>query len=229
MAGRLEIRDLGAGVAYDVAAAIQAQCHADRRAGRIGDTLLLLEHAPVFTLGRSAQAGHVRWSAAQLLAAGITLVSATRGGDVTYHGPGQLVGYPIIHLGARGMGVLDYVTAVEETMIRALDGLGLPGAGRDARNRGVWVGNDKIGAIGIRVAHQVTEHGFALNINTRLEHYAGIVPCGLADAGVTSLARRLGHTVDMADVKRSVTASFAGVFGYDEVIMQGSPRATNSR
>ena len=225
MAGRLEVRDLGAAVDYAAATAIQAQCHADRRAGRIADTLLLLEHAPVFTLGRSAQPDHVRWSEAELRTAGIARVATTRGGDVTYHGPGQLVGYPILHLGQRGMGVLDYVTAIEETLIRALADVGLPGAGRDARNRGVWVGNDKIGAIGIRVAHQVTEHGFALNINTRLEHYDGIVPCGLADAGVTSLARALGHAVDMAGVKRAVTAHFVRVFGYDEFVMHGPTTA----
>ncbi len=217
MAGRLEVRDLGAAVDYAAATAIQAQCHADRRAGRIGDTLLLLEHAPVFTLGRSAQPDHVRWSEAELRTAGIARVATTRGGDVTYHGPGQLVGYPILHLGQRGMGVLDYVTAIEETLIRSLADVGLPGAGRDARNRGVWVGNDKIGAIGIRVAHQVTEHGFALNVNTRLEHYAGIVPCGLTDAGVTSLARCLGRPVDMEVIKRLVVDAFAAVFGYDEV------------
>ena len=219
MAGRLEVRDLGVAVDYTAATAVQAQCHADRRAGRIADTLLLLEHAPVFTLGRSAQPGNVRWSEAELRTAGIARVATTRGGDVTYHGPGQLVGYPILHLGQRGMGVLDYVTAIEETLIRALADVGLPGAGRDARNRGVWVGNDKIGAIGIRVAHQVTEHGFALNINTRLDHYDGIVPCGLTDAGVTSLARHLGRAADMAEVKRAVTRRFAEVFGYDEVVM----------
>lgn len=219
MAGRVEVHDLGANVDYAAAIAIQARCHADRRAGRISDTLLLLEHAPVYTLGRSAQPENVRWSEAELQKAGITRVSTTRGGDVTYHGPGQLVGYPIIHLSQRGMGVLDYVTAIEETLIRALADLGLPDAGRDARNRGVWVGNDKIGAIGIRVAHQVTEHGFALNINTRLDHYDGIVPCGLTDAGVTSLARHLGRAADMAEVKRAVTRRFAEVFGYDEVVM----------
>jgi lipoyl(octanoyl) transferase len=217
MAGRLEVRDLGVAVDYTAATAVQAQCHADRRAGRIADTLLLLEHAPVFTLGRSAQPGNVRWSEAELRTAGIARVATTRGGDVTYHGPGQLVGYPILHLGQRGMGVLDYVTAIEETLIRALADVGLPGAGRDPRNRGVWAGNDKIGAIGIRVAHQVTEHGFALNVNTRLEHYAGIVPCGLTDAGVTSLARCLGRPVDMEVIKRLVVDAFAAVFGYDEV------------
>jgi len=213
MAGRLEVRDLGAAVDYAVATAIQAQCHADRRAGRIADTLLLLEHAPVFTLGRSAQADHVRWSASQLLTAGITLVSATRGGDVTYHGPGQLVGYPIIHLGSRGMGVLDYVTAIEETMIRALDGLGLPGAGRDARNRGVWVGNDKICAFGVHVRQRVAIHGFALNVSTDLASFRHIVPCGLSGAGLTSVARLRGRAPDLAALSERLAAAIARSFG----------------
>ncbi len=217
MAGQLAIQDLGSDVDYALATRIQEQCHADRRAGNIPDTLLLLEHAPVYTLGRSAKPENVRWDDDALRQAGIERVATTRGGDVTYHGPGQLVGYPIVHLSQRGMGVIDYITAVEETLIRALAACGLPGAGRDPRNRGVWVGNDKIGAIGIRVSHQITAHGFALNINTRLDHYQGIVPCGLTDAGVTSLARCLGHPFDMAAVKRAVRSAFVAVFGYDEV------------
>ncbi len=217
MAGRLEVCDLGTDVDYAAAAALQDVCHAGRRAGTRHDTLLLLEHAPVYTLGRSAKPDHIRWDADALRAAGIACVTTTRGGDVTYHGPGQLVGYPILHLAQRGMGVLDYIQAVEESLIRALAACGLAQAGRDARNRGVWVGNDKIAAIGIRVSHQVTAHGFALNVNTRLADYAGIVPCGLTDAGVTSLARCLGHPFDMAAVKRAVRSAFVAVFGYDEV------------
>lgn len=218
MRGELLVRDLGCGVAYEEAMALQESCHAERRAERAPDTLLLLEHAPVYTLGRSAQAENVRWSADELRRAGIARVATTRGGDVTYHGPGQLVGYPILHLGQLGMGVLEYVTGLEETLIRALAALGLPTAARDARNRGVWVGNDKIAAIGIRVSRQVTQHGFALNVNTRLEDYGGIVACGLRDAGVTSLAAQLGHPVDMAAVKRAVVAAFIAVFGYNSLL-----------
>ena len=223
MAGRLEVCDLGTDVDYAAAAALQDVCHAGRRAGTRHDTLLLLEHAPVYTLGRSAKPDHIRWDADALRAAGIACVTTTRGGDVTYHGPGQLVGYPILHLAQRGMGVLDYIQAVEESLIRALAACGLAQAGRDARNRGVWVGNDKIAAIGIRVSHQVTAHGFALNVNTRLADYAGIVPCGLADAGVTSLARSLGRAVDMAIVQQQVVAAFGVVFGYDEVVLAPAP------
>jgi lipoate-protein ligase B len=218
MAGRLEVRDLGTDVDYAAAAALQQECHAGRCAGTRDDTLLLLEHVPVYTLGRSAKPENIRWDDDALRAAGIACVTTTRGGDVTYHGPGQLVGYPIIHLAQRGMGVLEYIQAVEESLIRALAACGLAGAGRDARNRGVWVGNDKIAAIGIRVSHQVTAHGFALNVNTRLADYAGIVPCGLTDAGVTSLARCLGRAADMDAVKRQVIAAFGAVFGYDDVV-----------
>lgn len=218
MAGRVEVCDLGADVDYDSASRLQEAIHVARCAGSRPDTLLLLEHAPIYTLGRSAKPENICWDNETLRQAGIARVSTSRGGDVTYHGPGQLVGYPIIHLGQRAMGVLDYITAVEEALIRALEQCGLPGTGRDARNRGVWIGNDKIAAIGIRVSHQVTAHGFALNINTRLAHYEGIVPCGLVDAGVTSLAHCLGHAVAMNVVKRHVTDAFADVFGYDEVV-----------
>ncbi|MDD5705255.1 MAG: lipoyl(octanoyl) transferase LipB [Kiritimatiellae bacterium] len=216
MPGTLKVMDLGAGVAYDEAVARQECLHTERRAGAIPDTLLLLEHAPVYTLGRSAKEENVRWSEAELQRAGIARFQTTRGGDVTYHGPGQLVGYPILHLGERALTVTAYVTALEETLIRALAACGLPGAGRDARNRGVWVGNAKIAAIGIRVSRQVTQHGFALNVNTRLADYGGIVACGLHDAEVTSLAALLGHPADMAAVKRAVVRAFMEVLDYDK-------------
>ena len=215
MPGSLEVRDLGTGVGYDEAARLQQELHGARCAGTVPDTLLLLEHAPVYTLGRSANPAHILWDDTTLARRGIERAVTSRGGDVTYHGPGQLVGYPIIHLGERGMGVLDYVGALEEVLIAALARLGLPGAGRDPRNRGVWVGNDKIAAIGIRVSHRVTAHGFALNINTHLPDYGGIVACGLADAGVTSLAKCLGRTADMAAVKTVVQAEFERVLGYE--------------
>jgi lipoyl(octanoyl) transferase len=168
-------------------------------------------------MGRSAQPENLRWSREALAAAGIECVTTTRGGDATYHGPGQLVGYPIINLAERGMGVTDYITAVEEVLITTLKACGLANAGRDSRNRGVWVGNDKIVAIGIKVSRQVTMHGFALNITTRLTDYAGIVPCGLVDAGVTSLERLLGTAPPMARIKELVVEHFAAIFGYDQI------------
>lgn len=211
---RLAVRDLGADNGYEEVLALQEHLHAQRAAGKIPDTLLLLEHRPVYTLGRSAEADHVLYSDAALHEAGIERVETSRGGDVTYHGPGQLVGYPIVHLGEAGLRVVEYVTALEETLIRAVADFGVT-AGRDARNRGVWVGNDKLVALGIRVSHQVTMHGFALNVTTHLQDYRGIVACGLRDAGVTSLARLLGSRVPpMSAVKARVEEAFRAVFGY---------------
>jgi lipoate-protein ligase B len=193
--------------------ALQETLHARRAAGEIPDTLLLLEHRPVYTLGRSASADHVLYSEAGLRAAGIERVETSRGGDVTYHGPGQLVGYPIVHLGEAGLRVLEYVDALEETLIRAVAAFGVA-AGRDARNRGVWAGNDKLAALGIRVSRQVAMHGFALNVAPRLDDYRGIVACGLKDAGVTSMARLLGYAPPLPAVKARVERSFREVFGY---------------
>jgi lipoate-protein ligase B len=207
--------DLGGDTGYLEVLALQEQVHAQRVAGQCPDTLLLLEHRPVYTLGRSAAVSHVLYSEEHLRAAGIERVETTRGGDVTYHGPGQLVGYPMLHLGEAGLRVLEYIDALEESLIRAVSAFGVV-AGRDTRNRGVWVGDAKLAALGIRVAHQVTMHGFALNVAPRMDDYRGIVACGLQDAGVTSLALLLGEPPDMAAVKRQVERSFRDVFGYEE-------------
>ena len=209
----LEVRDIGSSAGYRETLALQEDLHARRAAGGIPDTLLLLEHRPVYTLGRSAPEANVLASDEWLAREGIERVETTRGGDVTYHGPGQLVGYPIIHLGEAGLRVLEYVDALEETLIRAVAAFGVA-AGRDARNRGVWAGNDKLAALGIRVSRQVAMHGFALNVSPRLEDYRGIVACGLKDAGVTSMARLLGSAPPMAEVKARVEAAFRDVFGY---------------
>jgi len=211
----LRVMDLGGDTGYLEVLALQEQVHAQRVAGQCPDTLLLLEHRPVYTLGRSAAVSHVLYSEEHLRAAGIERVETTRGGDVTYHGPGQLVGYPMLHLGEAGLRVLEYIDALEESLIRAVSAFGVV-AGRDTRNRGVWVGDAKLAALGIRVAHQVTMHGFALNVAPRMDDYRGIVACGLQDAGVTSLALLLGEPPDMAAVKRQVERSFRDVFGYEE-------------
>ncbi|MGI6496227.1 MAG: lipoyl(octanoyl) transferase LipB [Kiritimatiellia bacterium] len=207
----VRVRDLGQGVPFDEAFALQEEIAAARRAGACPDTLLLLEHAPVYTLGRSASPANVLWDAARRAEAGIQLAQATRGGDVTYHGPGQLVGYPILHLPQRGLGVLDYIANLEETVLRAVADFGVS-AHRDGRNRGVWAGDCKLCALGIHVSHRVTRHGFALNVNTRLDDFRGIVACGLQGCGVTSLQRLLGRPVDMEAVKRAVLRHFADVF-----------------
>lgn len=217
----VEVSDLGSGVDYMRAFDLQAAIAEDRRAGRRPDTLLLLEHAPVYTLGRSADPRNVLWDEKRRAAAGIGLAQTTRGGDVTYHGPGQLVGYPIIHLPKAGLGVLDYIDRIEETIIRVAADFGVA-ANRDERNRGVWVGDCKLCALGIHVSHCVSRHGFALNVNTRLGDFNGIVACGLHDASVTSLQRLLGHPVDMDAVKASVKRRFAEVFDCALVEREGA-------
>ena len=208
----LAVRDLGRDVPYAEGLALQERLHAQRRTGEIPDTLLLLEHRRVYTLGRSADAGHILWDSQGLREAGIERVETNRGGDVTYHGPGQLVGYPIIHLGEAGLHVVEYVTALEEAIIRAVATFGIT-AGRDDRNRGVWIGNNKLAALGIRVSHQVTMHGFALNVSTRLSDFGGIIACGIRDAGVISMERILGNAPDMEAVKAAVIRALAEVLG----------------
>ncbi|MFA7174918.1 MAG: lipoyl(octanoyl) transferase LipB [Kiritimatiellia bacterium] len=214
MAGVLSIVDLGSDQSYQDVFEMQQSLHARRVAGEIPDTLLLLEHRPVYTLGTSASKDHILWNTEKLAGRGIDLISTSRGGDVTYHGPGQLVGYPIVHLWDQGLKVLEYLTALEEVLIRVAALYGVK-AGRDSRNRGVWVGNSKLAALGIRVSRQTTMHGFALNVNTRLGDYNGIVACGLQGVGVTSLQQLSGTVFDMAEVKAGMAATFADVFHYE--------------
>ena len=209
----LDISDLGAGQGYAEVLALQERAHAERVAGGGPDRLFLLEHRAVYTLGNSADASHILYSEETLREAGIERAATSRGGDVTYHGPGQLVGYPIVHLGEAGLRVVEYVTALEEILIRAAAACGIA-AGRDPRNRGVWVGDSKLAAIGIRVSRQVAMHGFALNVNTRLGDYRGIVPCGLRGTGVTSLCQLLGAPLDMQGVKRHVITAFKQTLNY---------------
>jgi lipoate-protein ligase B len=182
-----------------------------RQEGRIDDILILLEHEPVITLGRMADAAHILASPEQLRQAGITVQRIERGGDVTYHGPGQLVGYPILSLAEHHLGVSDYMHALEEVLIRTLADFGLA-ADRRKGVIGVWVRETKIAALGARVERGVTYHGFALNVATNLAHFAFIVPCGLANAQVTSMQQQLRKTVDMRVVRGQVTWHFGQVF-----------------
>jgi lipoate-protein ligase B len=196
---------------YDRAWKLQHLLVKARQEGRIDDILILLEHEPVITLGRMADAAHILASAEQLRQAGITVQRIERGGDVTYHGPGQLVGYPILSLEEHHLGVSDYMHALEEVLIRTLADFGLA-AERCEGIIGVWVRGAKIAALGARVERGVTYHGFALNAATDLAHFAFIVPCGLANAQVTSMQQQLGKTVDMQVVRRRVTWHFGQVF-----------------
>jgi non-canonical purine NTP pyrophosphatase (RdgB/HAM1 family)/lipoate-protein ligase B len=184
---RLDVIDLGR-MAYGPALRLQASMAAARRAGTAEDTLLLVEHEPVYTLGRQADEAHLLWSEAQRARRGIEVHHAGRGGDVTYHGPGQVVGYPILALGPRSRHAAWYVGVLEQVLVRTLARFGVAARG-DARNRGVWIGAEKIGAIGVRIARGVTMHGFALNVAVDLSFFEGIVPCGIRGKGVTSLDR----------------------------------------
>ncbi|MGH9761412.1 MAG: lipoyl(octanoyl) transferase LipB, partial [Blastocatellia bacterium] len=171
------------------------------------EKLLLLEHPHVFTLGRGADESHILAEEDQLQAMSVEVHHTGRGGDVTYHGPGQLVGYPIINLKPDRCDVRRYVRDVEEVLIRTIADFGLSGSRIDGLT-GVWVGNEKIGAIGVRIARWITSHGFALNVNTDLQYFGMIVPCGIVDKGVTSMSRLLGRSVNMRDVALSVVSHF---------------------
>ena len=210
----LEVRDLGRRP-YRPVLALQEKLVAERQAGSIPDTLLLVEHERVYTMGRNAKDENVLLSKAELGKQGIELVHIGRGGDVTYHGPGQLVGYPIINLLERKRGIVAYVDGLEQVLIKVLADFGIEGK-TDRKNRGVWVGNTKVAAIGVRVTRFVTMHGFALNVEADLSPYGGIIPCGIRDKGVTSL-HLLAKGVTMAAVKELVIKHFVDVFGYDGI------------
>jgi len=207
----LHVRRLGR-VRYADALDLQARLVRERRAGAIPDTLLLLEHDPVFTLGRNARRENLLLSAEALRERGFDVFETGRGGDVTYHGPGQVVGYPILDLSPDRQDVHRYVRDLEEVMIRTCADYGVE-AGRVAGLTGVWVGADKIGAIGVRISRWVTSHGFAFNVSTDLAAFDLIVPCGIRGRGVTSLALRLGREVPLAEVEDRLTTHFAALFG----------------
>ena len=175
---------------------------------------MLLEHPPVITLGVKTRSdrGHIVASEETLLAERVEVFETGRGGDVTYHGPGQLVGYPIIDLKPDRCDVHRYVRDLEEVMIRTAAAFGVE-AGRVPGLTGAWVGDGKLAAIGVRISRWITSHGFAFNVNTNLRHFDFIIPCGIEDKGVTSLQALLGHLVDMRDVEDAAIAAFARVFG----------------
>ena len=206
----LEVRRLGT-VGYAAAIDVQQRLVVERQRGEIADQLLLLEHPPVITRGVRAGADNVLASPLVLRRRGVEIHDVRRGGDVTYHGPGQLVGYPIVLLKPDRCDVHRYVRDLEEVLIRVVADFGVR-ATRIAGLTGVWVGNDKLAAIGVRLSRWVTSHGFALNVTTDLDDFTLIRPCGLADRGVTSLARLTGAAVPVAAVADRVTRRFAEVF-----------------
>ncbi len=180
------------------------------------DKLLLVEHdPPVITIGRGGDSGNLLVSPEALRSRGFDVHESSRGGDVTYHGPGQMVAYPILDLNRHGRDVHQYLRKLEQTIIDLLATWDIA-AGRDPAYTGVWVGREKVCAIGVAITRWVSYHGLALNVSTDLDHFALIVPCGIRDRGVTSLARRLGQPPDMAEVHQRFLDCFATTFGFDK-------------
>jgi lipoyl(octanoyl) transferase len=208
----IQVQRLGV-VKYADALALQKQLVEERKADRIPDQLLLLQHPPVITLGvRSREdRSHVRASPEELERDGVELFETGRGGDVTFHGPGQLVGYPIIDLRPDRCDVHQYVRDDEEVLIRTAAAFGV-NATRLPGLTGAWVGDEKLAAIGVRIARWITSHGFAFNVTTNLEHFNLIVPCGISDKGVTSLQRLLGRPVPMDEVEDAAIDAMEAVF-----------------
>lgn len=191
----------------------QRRLGAARAAGLIPDCLILLQHPHTFTLGRRGDPANILADDATLRRLGVEVVAIDRGGDVTYHGPGQWVGYPILDLSTRGSDVHRYLRDLEEVLVRALGALGVSARpGLEPPLTGAWVGDDKIAAIGVKVTQGVTQHGFALNVNTDLRFFELIVPCGIRNKGVTSIERVLGAPADMATVSAALQEAFATVF-----------------
>jgi lipoyl(octanoyl) transferase len=205
-------------VPYTEALALQRSLVEDRRAGRIGDTLLLLEHPHVLTLGVRGDGGrsHILATDEALASRGIEVHETGRGGDITYHGPGQIVGYPIVDLNPDRRDVHRYVRDLETVLIRTAADYSIE-AERVEGLTGVWVGNEKLAAIGVRIARWITSHGFALNVSTDLDQFNLIVPCGITDRGVTSLASLLGRPIDMAEVEFRIIEHFANVFNFSDL------------
>lgn len=215
---RLLVSFLGC-IEYSKALDLQLRMLRLRRQGQIEDTLLLLEHPPVITMGINYRQTNILVSETFLKEKGISVFPSNRGGDVTYHGPGQIVGYPILDLNQHGKDTHLYIRKIEETFIRLLSKEYSIKAGRDPQHPGVWVGDEKITAIGCAIKQWITMHGFAFNINTELDHFRWITPCGIANKGVTSLQKLMGHSFDLSIVNQQVVKHFADVFAVEPAII----------
>lgn len=197
---------------------LQQQVFELRHLGLIGDMLLLNEHEHVYTIGKGGNDDHLLASDEELKSGGVDVFHIDRGGDITYHGPGQLVGYPILDLNTYGTDIHRYLRNLEEVLIRALKDFGIEG-NREEGMTGVWVKSEKIAAFGVKVSRWITMHGFALNVNADLSKFGRIIPCGIFHKGVTSMERLLGEAVSMEDVARSVCEAFEQVFDCRTVSM----------
>ncbi len=191
---------------------LQKKLHDLRVRGEIPDVFILVEHNPVITIGRNAGFDNLKVPPEALREKGVELYKIERGGDVTYHGPGQLVGYPIFYIRQALAGIKGFIRNMEKALIKAVSHFGIEATVKEGLP-GIWVGNDKLAAIGVAVKRWVTFHGFALNVNTDLSYFDLIVPCGLRDKGVTSMEKLLGRKVDMDEVKMRVREAFEEVYG----------------
>jgi lipoyl(octanoyl) transferase len=197
-----------------------------RTEDRIDDVLLFTEHEHVYTIGKGGDENHLLASEQELSTDGVEVFRIDRGGDITYHGPGQVVGYPILDLNGYFLDIHRYLRSLEEVMIQSLGQFGIR-AGREEGMTGVWAGGEKIAAIGVKVSRWRTMHGFALNVNTDLTRFGRIIPCGIFHKGVTSMEKMLGREIPLQEVEDSLTASFSRVFGCAPVSV--SPSNLNQR
>jgi len=217
----LEVTNLDL-VEYGEGLGIQERLRAEVAAGRLPDQLLLLEHPPVVTVGRHAGLGNLCVTPEELERRGVALHHTGRGGDITFHGPGQLVGYPVMDLNPDRRDVHRYVRDLEEAMIRTLADFGVS-AGRIPSLTGVWIGDLKIAAIGVRISRWITTHGFAFNVATDLDFFRLIIPCGIRERGVTSLSRMLRRDVTVDEVRPALAGRFGEVFGRTIVLRRSLP------
>jgi lipoyl(octanoyl) transferase len=208
---KLRVERMGT-VGYEPMHELQKSRHADVLAGHQDDTLFLLEHLPVITAGKNTGRGHVLAAEPELARRGVEIFDSGRGGDVTYHAPGQIVGYPIVHLVEGERDIRKYVCNLEEVLIRTAKDFGIVAARVDGM-RGIWVGNDKLAAVGVRISRWTTMHGFALNVTTDLDGFDLIVPCGLQGRGVTSLEKLLGQAPSLVDVENRLAHHCSDVLG----------------
>ena len=198
-------------IEYSEAYGLQKELLQERLKGQIADTLLLLEHPPTITVGKAGKLENVLVPPAELAHAGVSLILTDRGGDVTYHGPGQIVGYPILDLRERNRDAHQYVHNLEEVLIRTLVDYSIKSE-RDPSHAGVWVNDEEIAALGLRIHRWITMHGFALNVNTDLNHFSLINPCGFTNKTATSMARLLGYELSTGEVTGRLLSHFADVF-----------------
>ncbi len=202
---------------YKEAWDLQRETFELRYRNKISDVFYLLEHPHTYTLGKTAEQEHLVSSKKYLDENKISVYNIDRGGDITYHGPGQIVGYPIINLTEWKQDTHKYLRALEEVIIRVCAHYGLSGT-RDPKYTGVWIENRKIAAIGIKVSRWITMHGFAFNVNTNLSLFKGIIPCGIFDKEVTSLQKEVGRQIDISEVKNLLVENFKEVFEYGEIL-----------